>query len=201
MGHALVTMALPGLDTVHKISIIPRGIGALGYTIQRPTEERFLRTRAELENRMAVLMGGRAAESLVFGQVSTGGADDLVKVTDIALDMVTRFGMDRQVGQVAHERAPSPFLEQPVRWTGERAYSEETARRIDAAVRELVDAAFARASAVLTARRELLERGARLLLEKETLAEADLVPFVAQAAPAGAETQAVPSAAATTAAG
>jgi cell division protease FtsH len=201
MGHALVTMALPGLDTVHKISIIPRGIGALGYTIQRPTEERFLSTRAELENRMAVLMGGRAAESLVFGQVSTGGADDLVKVTDIALDMVTRFGMDRQVGQVAHERAPSPFLEQPVRWTGERAYSEETARRIDAAVRELVDAAFARASAVLTARRELLERGARLLLEKETLAEADLVPFVAQAAPAGAETQAVPSAAATTAAG
>ncbi|HEU0202043.1 MAG TPA: ATP-dependent zinc metalloprotease FtsH [Burkholderiaceae bacterium] len=182
MGHALAAMSLPGSDTVHKISIIPRGIGALGYTIQRPTEERFLMTRAELENRMAVLMGGRAAEVLVFGQVSTGGADDLIKVTDIALDMVTRFGMNREVGQVAHDRVHTPFLEQPLKWTGERAYSEETARRIDAGVKELVDAAFARATAVLTARRDLLDRGARLLLEKETLAEADLAPFAAEAA-------------------
>jgi cell division protease FtsH len=181
MGHALVTMALPGIDTVHKVSIIPRGVGALGYTIQRPTEERFISTHVELETRMAVLMGGRAAEALVFGEMSTGGADDLVKVTDIALDMVARFGMDREVGQVVHERTVSPFLEQPSRWSGERNYSEETARRIDAGVRSLVDAAFARASAVLTARRALLERGARLLLEKETLVEADLAPFATEA--------------------
>ncbi len=182
MGHALVTMALPGVDKVHKVSIIPRGVGALGYTIQRPTEEHFLSTRAELENRMAVLMGGRAAESVVFGEISTGGADDLVKVTDIALDMVARFGMDREVGAVVHERTTTPFLEQPLRWTGERNYSDETARRIDAGVRALVDAAFARASAVLTDRRELLERGARMLLDKETLSEADLAPFAEQAA-------------------
>ncbi|HEU0200112.1 MAG TPA: cell division protein FtsH, partial [Burkholderiaceae bacterium] len=146
-------------------------------------EERFLMTRGELENRMAVLMGGRAAEVLVFGQVSTGGADDLIKVTDIALDMVTRFGMNREVGQVAHDRAHTPFLEQPLKWTGERAYSEETARRIDAGVKELVDAAFARVTAVLAARRDLLDRGARLLLEKETLAEAELAPFAAEAGP------------------
>ena len=181
MGHALVTLALPGVDTVHKVSIIPRGVGALGYTIQRPTEERFLSTRSELENRMAVLMGGRAAEALVFGEVSTGGADDLVKATDIALDMVARFGMDREVGQVAHERLQARFLEQPFEPTGARPYSEMTAQRIDAGVKELVDAAFARASALLEARRNLLESGVRLLLEKETLVEADLIPFVAQA--------------------
>jgi cell division protease FtsH len=182
MGHALVTMALPGFDTVHKVSIIPRGVGALGYTIQRPSEEHFLSTRADLEIRMAALMGGRAAESVVFGEVSTGGADDLVKVTDIALDMVARFGMDREVGPVVHERTTAPFLDQPMHWAGERTYSEETARRIDAGVRALIEAAFARATAVLTANRALLERGARLLLEKETLAEAELAPFVAAVA-------------------
>jgi cell division protease FtsH len=94
MGHALVALALPGTDPVHKVSIIPRGIGALGYTIQRPTEDRFLMTREELEHKMAVLLGGRAAEKLVFGQLSTGAADDLAKVTDIARDMVMRYGMD-----------------------------------------------------------------------------------------------------------
>jgi cell division protease FtsH len=184
MGHALLAMALPGADPVHKISIIPRGIGALGYTIQRPTEEHFLVSATDLESRMAVLMGGRAAEKLVFGEFSSGGADDLIKVTDIALDMVTRFGMDVEVGQVAHDRVRAPFLAQPIRWEGERNVSDETARRIDAGVKQLVDEAFARASAALEARRDLLERGARLLLEKETLAEADLAPFAAAAAAA-----------------
>jgi cell division protease FtsH len=98
MGHALVAMALPGTDPVHKVSIIPRGVGALGYTIQRPTEDRFLMTREELENKMAVLLGGRAAEEIVLGRLSTGAADELVNVANIARSMVTRYGMVESLG-------------------------------------------------------------------------------------------------------
>ena len=114
MGHALVALALPGVDVVHKVSIIPRGIGALGYTIQRPTEDRFLMTRAELENKMAVLLGGRAAELLVFDHFSTGAADDLRRVTDIARSMVTRYGMSEALGSVAYDREPGTFLLDPI---------------------------------------------------------------------------------------
>jgi cell division protease FtsH len=113
MGHALTALALPGADPVHKVSIIPRGIGALGYTIQRPTEDRFLLTRAELEVRIAVLLGGRAAEKLIFGDLSTGAADDLAKATDIARDMITRYGMDEALGYVAWEAQPPRFLDLP----------------------------------------------------------------------------------------
>jgi len=181
MGHALLAMSLPGADPVHKISIIPRGIGALGYTMQRPTEDRFLSTRCELENRMTVLLGGRAAEQLVLGEVSSGAADDLAKATDIALDMVTRLGMSSELGQVAYERQRTAFLAQLPQFGTERNYSEDTARHIDRAVRSLIDAAYARATQGLQARRELLERGARLLLERETLTEAELAPLVASA--------------------
>jgi cell division protease FtsH len=110
MGHALVAMALPGVDPVHKVSIIPRGIGALGYTIQRPTEDRFLMTREELQNKMAVLLGGRAAEWIIYGHLSTGAADDLVKVTDIARAIVTRYGMTEKLGHVALEKDRRSFL-------------------------------------------------------------------------------------------
>src|SRR3989338_3371655 len=103
MGHAIIGFALKSDDVVHKISIIPRGVGALGYTIQRPTEDRFLMTPAELENKLTMLMGGRASEQVVFGYFSTGAADDLVKVTDIARSMVTRFGMVEKLGHVAYE--------------------------------------------------------------------------------------------------
>ena len=102
MGHALVALALPGSDVVHKVSIIPRGIGALGYTIQRPTEDRFLMSREELENKMAVLLGGRAAEWVVFGNLTTGAADDLRRVTDLARSMVTRYGMSATLGPIAY---------------------------------------------------------------------------------------------------
>ena len=172
MGHALVAMSLPGADPVHKISIIPRGVGALGYTIQRPTEDRFLMTREELENKMAVLLGGRAAEEVVFGHLSTGAADDLVKVTGIARSMAMRYGMVGALGHVAYEEERSPFLEVP--GVGRREHSEATAREIDVAVREIVSAAYDKAVAILRRERELLERGARQLLEKETLAEAEL---------------------------
>jgi cell division protease FtsH len=173
MGHALVAMELPGSDPVHKVSIIPRGIGALGYTIQRPTEDRFLMTREELENKMAVLLGGRAAETLVFGHLSTGAADDLVKVTDIARSMVMRYGMVESLGNVAYEQERPLFLGGP-RVEGTRDYSEETAREIDCAVREIVKHAFDKALAILTARRALLEKSAAALLQKETLGEDDL---------------------------
>lgn len=174
MGHALVAMGLPGTDPVHKISIIPRGVGALGYTIQRPTEDRFLMTRAELENKMAVLLGGRAAELLVFGEVSTGAADDLQKVTSIARSIVMRFGMHEKLGNVAYESDKTNFLGQNASPTQERNYSEETAREIDCAVRQIVAQAFACSSAILDDRREILEETARDLLARETLDEADL---------------------------
>jgi cell division protease FtsH len=174
MGHALVAMGLPGTDPVHKISIIPRGVGALGYTIQRPTEDRFLMTRAELENKMAVLLGGRAAELLVFGEVSTGAADDLQKVTSIARSIVMRFGMHEQLGNVVYDSDKSNFLGQNAAPPQERNYSEETAREIDCAVRQIVAHAFSRSSAILGERREILEETARDLLARETLDEADL---------------------------
>jgi cell division protease FtsH len=129
MGHALAAMALPGVDPVHKVSIIPRGIGALGYTIQRPTEDRFLMTREELADKMAVLLGGRAAEWIVFGHLSTGAADDLAKVTDIARAMVTRYGMSERLGHVALEKDRRSFLATDQPWYGpqECDYSDETA--------------------------------------------------------------------------
>ncbi|HEX4854033.1 ATP-dependent zinc metalloprotease FtsH, partial [Arenimonas sp.] len=174
MGHALVALSLPGTDPVHKVSIIPRGIGALGYTIQRPTEDRFLMTREELEHKIMVLLGGRAAEKLVFGHLSTGAADDLAKVTDIARDMVTRYGMVEELGYVAYESPRQGFLDVPGYAQGGCRTSPDTQQRIDEAVRGIVMDAFARATALLQQRRESLERGARELLAKETLDEAAL---------------------------
>lgn len=173
-GHALVALALPGTDPVHKISIIPRGIGALGYTIQRPTEDRYLMTREELENKIAVLLGGRAAEKLIFGRLSTGAADDLAKATDIARDMVTRYGMDESLGYIAYEALPPRFLDVPVYTQGGCRVSETTQSRIDEAIRRIVQGAFERAYDILQRHRPVLERTARELLARETLEEAAL---------------------------
>jgi cell division protease FtsH len=174
MGHALVAGALPGSDPVHKVSIIPRGIGALGYTIQRPTEDRFLRSSEELQNKMAVLMGGRAAELLIFAEVTTGAADDFDKVTDIARNMVTRYGMSDRLGQMTYEEPRQSLLGQTPFPTHARHYSEETAREIDCAVRELTDHAHEKARHILTTFRRELEDSAVQLLEKETLRTEDL---------------------------
>jgi cell division protease FtsH len=173
MGHALIALSLPNADPVHKISIIPRGVGALGYTLQRPTEDRFVLTRDELLDRMEVLLGGRAAEWVMFQHTSTGAADDLAKATDLARDMVVRFGMEPTVGPVSYENAPSPFLggAPDMSATQGKRYSDETARQIDEAVRNIVVDSFERAVAVLTARKAVLERGAKLLLDRETLDE------------------------------
>ena len=181
MGHALVALAQPGADPVHKVSIIPRGIGALGYTIQRPTEDRYLMTRPELEQKIAVLLGGRAAEVLVFGVLSSGAADDLAKATDIAHDMVTRYGMDEDLGYVALEPQRQQVLElQSGLAAPGRAVSEATRQRVDEALRGIVMAGFQRATAILEANRAVLERGARALLEHETLDEPAVRALAAQ---------------------
>ena len=184
MGHALLGMMLPGVDTVHKVSIIPRGIGALGYTIQRPSEDRFIMTRDEIENRMTVLLGGRAAEQVVFGHLSTGAADDLAKATDIARDMVMRYGMDEKLGPVTYDTERPSFLNVPVEMTWhERRYSEETAHAIDQAVQRIVERDYARAIDILSKQRKVLERGAALLLEHETLDEVALASLRKELAP------------------
>ena len=181
LGHAIVAMSLPGLDPVHKVSIIPRGIGALGYTIQRPTEDRFLMTQDELDNRMAVLLGGRAAELVFFHHLSTGAADDLVKATDTARSMVLRYGMDQKLGHVAYDRERSPmFAAQDPRGGQAREFSDETERLIDHAVRDLVGRALERAVAIITANRTLHEKTAELLLQKETLEEEDIASLRSQ---------------------
>jgi cell division protease FtsH len=175
MGHALVSLALPGTDKVEKVSIIPRGIGSLGYTIQRPTEDRYLMTRQELENKMAVLLGGRAAEMLIFERRSTGAADDLSKATDIARAIVTRYGMDETLGEMTYEVDPAPFLDMAgAGYPERRRYSEATGREIDTVVRALVHNAFERATEILVAHRSALTASANLLLQQETMTAEEL---------------------------
>lgn len=184
MGHALVALALPGTDPVHKISIVPRGVGALGYTLQRPTEDRYLMTRRELENKIAVLLGGRAAEKLVFGELSTGASDDLARATDIARDMITRYGMDEDLGYIAFEAQRPRFLDVPEQVAGGCRVAESTQARIDAAIRGIVMGVFERTLGILEANRDILERSARALLEKETLDEADIRALTTDLRPA-----------------
>ena len=174
LGHTLVALALPGTDEVHKVSIIPRGVGALGYTIQRPTEDRFLMTRVELQNKMAVLLGGRAAEQVVFSEISTGAADDLARATDIARAMVLRYGMSDVLGSVAYDREQSAFLQTNLSVPQNRTYSEETANKIDTAVRALVDEALERAVGILTINRAALDQAAEKLLQTETLNQPEI---------------------------
>ena len=193
MGHALVAATLPGIDPVHKVSIIPRGVGALGYTIQRPTEDRFLLGKANLENRIAVLMGGRASEQLVFdGDVSTGAADDLQRATEIALEMVTRYGMDEKVGQRTYAPEPKPFMPAPMASHVQAA--EITTREIDVAVRDLLAKAFDRAREILQKQRGDLDAGAELLLKRETLTADEFPPIRSPRPPTGPRLTVVPSA-------
>jgi len=180
MGHALVALSLPGTDKVHKVSIIPRGIGSLGYTIQRPTEDRYLMTQEELENKMAVLLGGRAAEHIIFGRFSTGAADDLAKVTDIARSMVMHYGMHSPLGHAVYEQQHPSFLQEPMPLLQERNFSEETAQEIDHAIRKFLDEAFNKAVNLIKTHQSQLDKGAQLLLEKETLNEEDLTHLMAK---------------------
>lgn len=175
MGHALVALSQPGSDPVHKVSIIPRGISGLGYTIQRPTEDRYLMTAEELQQKISVLLGGRAAEKLVLGTLSTGATDDLAKATQIAREMVMRYGMDEQLGPVSYDSLRPPVLEMPSDYPSSRhPIAESTQQRIDEAVRQIVMDNLDKALAVLRANRDILERSAQALLEHETLDAAQL---------------------------
>ena len=186
MGHALVAAATPGSDPVHKVSVIPRGIGALGYTISRPTEDRFLMTREELESKMAVLLGGRAAEHLVYGHFSTGAADDLERATRIARSMVARYGMT-ELGHVSYDEDVGHFLQQQNPFATRRDMADATAREVDVAVRGLVEHAFQRARTLLASHQPVLLDAAKQLLAKETLAEAELKPIFERLKPGGTE--------------
>jgi cell division protease FtsH len=178
MGHALAAASLKGADPVHRISIIPRSIGALGYTMQRPTEDKFLITMEELKNRMVVLMAGRAAEELIFKEISTGAADDITRATDIARQIATRFGMVKELGQAVFERQSSSYLSDNVIGMRQKDYSDETAEKIDLAVKRLIDEAYAQAKKILTARRKDLDAGTKILLEKETITPDDFPPLL-----------------------
>jgi cell division protease FtsH len=169
-----VASVLPNLDPVHKISIIQRGFGALGYTMQLPLEDRYLMSKTDLENQLAVLLGGRTAESIVFGEVSTGAQNDLLRATDIARAMVTEFGMSDAIGPVSHEgHRRGAFIESP--FAAERGpYAEDTARVIDAEVKRIVDNAEGSARRILTERRAGLDAVAERLLEKEVIDGAEL---------------------------
>jgi cell division protease FtsH len=176
-GHALVAESRPHADRVAKVSIIPRGVAALGYTQQRPTEDRYLVTRAELIDRLDVLLGGRVAEELVFGDVSTGAQDDLQRATDIARDMITRYGMGEAIRLATFESPRPLFL--PVPTTGPREYSERTAEAIDAEIQQLLEAAHGRVRETLTAKRPALEAVAKRLIEIEVIDRDALARLIA----------------------
>jgi cell division protease FtsH len=168
MGHAIVAMSLPGTDPVQKISIIPRGIAALGYTMQVPTEDRFLMSKTELQNKIASLLGGRAAEEIIFSDISTGAHNDLSRATDIAKSMVKQYGMSESLGQVylAHDRR-SQLMDFGMENRGD--YSESTAQAIDSEIQGIISSQYKVAMGILKARRDTLVKGAQLLLEKEKI--------------------------------
>ncbi len=174
IGHALVALALPGTDPVRKITIVPRGIAALGYTMQVPTEDRFLMSRTELRHKIATLLGGRAAEELIFGDISTGAHNDLAKATDIARSMVTEYGMSEAAGQVYYRGEPQPLFMQPQQTAPRGGYSETTATLIDQEVRHIIDQQYDVARGILSGHRDTLDRAAQELLEREKLDAADL---------------------------
>lgn len=178
MGHALAASSLPAMDPVHKVSIVPRAIGSLGYTLQRPTGDHFLMSCQMLKDRIVVLMAGRAAEYLAYGQISTGAADDLARATDIARQLITRFGMSTELGQSVLERQSTTYLGERMQGIGEKDYSEQTAREVDLGIRALLDEAYGRAKVLLDSRRGDLDAGAHLLLQKETLTPAEFPPLM-----------------------
>jgi len=166
-GHAIVASVLPNADPVRRVSIIPRGIAALGYTIQLPTEDRYLLTKSELMDRMSVMLGGRAAEEIIFGESSTGAKNDLEKATAMAISMVKAYGMSEKLGPLSYDRGRPLFLETP--WSQPKDYSEETARKIDEEVKAILEKSYAKAKSILTERTEKLKNIASILLEKEVI--------------------------------
>jgi len=172
MGHALVAFSTPRADPVHKVTIIPRGVAALGITYQLPTEDRYILRRTELEDRIAVMLGGHAAEELVYGELSTGAHNDLERATGLARAMVMRYGMSERLGPLTFggDGGPSFLRRNGAGWeVGEREYSEETARAIDEEVRRIIDVIYERVRALLGSKKDVLLRAAEVLKVRETL--------------------------------
>lgn len=188
MGHAIVAMSLPGTDPVQKISIIPRGISALGYTMQVPTEDRFLMSKTELKNKIASLLGGRAAEQIIFGDVSTGAHNDISRATDIAKSMVREYGMSSTLGQVylAHDKR-SPYLDINMPERGD--YSEATSEKVDREIKDIISSQYKVALGILESRKEVLLKGAKLLLEKEKIDHEEISALMKQPESGEAEEQ------------
>ena len=178
IGHALVGLSLPGAETVQKITIVPRGVAALGYTLNVPTEERFLLTRSELEARIAMTLGGRAAEEIACDDISTGAHNDLEKATNVARSMVTEYGMDPTLGQVRLVPERNARFLPGLETDGPRGISEQTVREIDEAVRRILDEQYQRAKRILSERRKVLDEGAQALLEKETIEGRELAEML-----------------------
>jgi len=182
LAHALVAQSLPGADRVHKVSIIPRGMGALDYTLQRPSQDRHVQRKGELLDRMTVLMAGRAAELVVFGEASTGAADDLVKATDLARDMVLRYGMDEGLGPVSWAGDRPEFLPEGAPASAPVGTDAATAQRADDAVHQMVSAALGRATHWLQTHRQTLDLATERLQQRETLGEEELLVLAGSAA-------------------
>jgi cell division protease FtsH len=173
VGHALVALSLPGTDPVRKISIVPRGVAALGYTLQVPTEDRFLMAKSELLNKIAVALGGRAAEEIKFKDVSTGAHNDLAKATDIARSMVKEYGMSAELGHIYFEKErQGQYLD--VGLPQPKEYSEETAQVIDHEIKAIIDSQYKIAKGILTKHRKVLDQGAQLVLKEENIEGAQL---------------------------
>ncbi len=183
-GHALVALSVDRTNPVHRVTIIPRSIGALGVTLQLPTEDRYLITREDLLDRVCVMFGGRAAEEIVFGDVSTGAHDDLTRATETVRQMVMRLGMSDKLGAMTYGRSQTPRFLEGI-GVEERTYSEETARAIDGEIRAMLDEQHRRAAGILTEKRDVLERMTLRLLEVETLDRAEIESLIA-GAPVGA---------------
>jgi cell division protease FtsH len=178
-GHALVALSVPHADPVHRVSIIPRSIGALGVTLQLPTEEHYLMTAEQILDRICVMLGGRAAEETLLSSVSTGAQDDLERATELARQMVCRFGMSERLGlQTLGRSAGLRFLNDPFGMSEERNFSEETAKAIDTEVRRIIESQHERARQVVDDRRGVLEQIAKRLFEVETLERGDLDSIV-----------------------
>ena len=174
MGHVTVALALECQDRVQKVSIIPRGIGALGYTLQRPTEDRYLLTQSQLEDKIAVLLGGRVSEQTFFHDVSTGASDDLNKATDIARAMVTQYSMSEELGLPTFERRDNQFLQTDFPFAQKSSMSEQTSQIIDKEVCRILEKCREKAASLVTANKEFIKTAVEKLIEKETLEEREL---------------------------
>jgi cell division protease FtsH len=177
-GHAIVGHSMGSADAVQKISIVPRGIAALGYTIQLPTEDRYLVTKRELEEKLATLLGGRVAEEVFFNDVSTGAQNDLFKATDIARAMVKEYGMSSRLGLSSYERPHNPFLKGDSYFPTEKEYSERIASEIDEEVKRILEQAYQRARGIIEEKRATVESLAALLLDKEVVDREEFLKLV-----------------------